>query len=52
MSWIVVNRETGEAVVEVWNAETVQHVNLKKYFVVTALLWLQSLNFRIEYNCM
>lgn len=43
-SWVVIERSTGAAVLETFNFELVQFVNLKRYRVATILEHLQSLN--------
>lgn len=43
-SWVIIDRETGKAVLETFNFELVQFVNLRKYRVATILGHLQSLN--------
>ena len=43
-SWIVVDRDTGRAVLETFSRRTAEAVNQQRYRVVTALQWLQSLN--------
>lgn len=43
-SWIIVDRATGKAVLETYNFELCQFVNLAKYRVIPILAWLQSLN--------
>lgn len=45
-SWIIEDRTTGKPVLETWNFELVQFVNLKRYRVWTALHWLRDLNRR------
>lgn len=47
-SWIIEDRATGKPVLETWNFELVQFVNLKRYRVWTALAWLVELNRRIK----
>lgn len=44
-SWVVVNTETGKAVVEIFERSTAECVNFKKYHLVTTLEWLQSFNY-------
>lgn len=43
-SWIVVNRETGDAVAELWSRELAEKVNAAKYEVKTAAEHLGGLN--------
>jgi hypothetical protein len=45
-SWIIVRRDTGEAVLETYDFEAVQFVNLSEYRVQTALGYLQEFNAR------
>lgn len=49
-SWIIVSRDTGKAVLETYNFEMVQFVNLDRYRVMTVLHWLQSLNKAPDYT--
>lgn len=43
-SWIIVDRQTGKAVLETFNRKTAEAVNQDKYKVLTALQYLTSLN--------
>ena len=43
-SWVIVNRLTGQAVLETFSEELTMNVNLDRYQVVPILEWLQSLN--------
>ena len=43
-SWIIVCRETGDAVLETWSYDVASRVNGQKYEVRTALAHLASLN--------
>lgn len=43
-SWIIVDRATHKPVLETYNFELVQFINLNRYRVYTALAWLQALN--------
>lgn len=43
-SWVIVDRETGRAVLETFNFELCQFINLERYKVVPILYYLQSLN--------
>jgi len=43
-SWVIVDRDTSKAVMETYNFELCQFVNLNRYRVVPILQWLQSLN--------
>ena len=45
-SWVIVDRQTGKAVFETFNAKTKDAINLKKYKVLPILEWLVSLNNR------
>jgi len=47
-SWIVVNRLTGEAVLETWSEKVTQAINTKKYQVMTAYDYLRNLNANIK----
>jgi hypothetical protein len=46
-SWIIEERATGKPVLETFNFEAVQFVNLARYRVWPALAWLQEINRRI-----
>lgn len=46
-SWIIEDRTTGLPVMETYNFELVQFINIKRYRVWTALHWLHELNRRI-----
>ena len=43
-SWVIIDRATGKAVMETFNFELCQFVNLKRYRVTPILQYLQSLN--------
>jgi hypothetical protein len=43
-SWIIADRETGEAVFETWNPDTAARVNQDKYIVQTAAQHLAEIN--------
>ena len=43
-SWVIVDKETGKAVMETYDFELCQFVNIEKYRVVPILTWLQSLS--------
>lgn len=45
-SWVIVNRTTGKPVLETYDFELCQFVNLDRYEVVPIMAWLQSLNHR------
>ena len=47
-SWIVVNRQTGEAVLETFSEKVTQAINTKKYQVLTAYEYLCKLNANIK----
>jgi hypothetical protein len=47
-SWIVVNRTTGEAVLETWSEKVTAAINTKKYQVMTAYEYLCNLNAKIR----
>lgn len=47
MSYIVVDRETGKAVLELYDIKNVQRVNRAKYAVMPVLEYLGTLNKRI-----
>lgn len=44
MSWVIVNKATGRAVLEVWQASVAAKVNRAAYDVFAALEWLQRIN--------
>jgi hypothetical protein len=43
-SWIVVNRKTGEAILETWSEKVTKAINTKKYQVLTAYDYLCGIN--------
>lgn len=43
-SWIIVSRETGEPVCELYDENNVKRVNIEKYIIYTAQEWLGKLN--------
>jgi hypothetical protein len=45
-SWIIVSKETGEAVFETYSRKVAQAVNQSSYDVLTALEWLYRINQR------
>jgi hypothetical protein len=47
-SWIIVNRTTGEAVLETWSEKVTAAINTKKYQVMTAYDYLCNLNANIK----
>ena len=47
-SWIVVSIATGEAVVELFDARTVQHINRDKYRVMCAHQYLTELHRKVK----
>jgi len=47
-SWIVVNIATGETVVELFNAKTLQHINRDKYRVMCAHQYLTELHRKVK----
>jgi len=44
MSWVIVNKQTGESVFETWQKSVTQKVNTEKYKVVPIKEWLCSLS--------
>lgn len=47
-SWVIIDRQTGEAVLELFRDSVAVHrLNLAKYAVVPILAYLQGLNHRI-----
>lgn len=44
MSWVIVNKETNEAVFETFNKKTTEKINTEKYKVVRIMDWLCFLN--------
>ena len=44
MSWVIINKETKEAIFETFNKKTADKVNAEKYEAITILKYLQSLN--------
>ena len=47
-SWVIVSRDTGLPVVELFDERIVQRINTERYEVLTALEWLQRLNHQIK----
>jgi hypothetical protein len=47
-SWIVVSVATGEAVVELFDARTLQHINRDKYRVMCAHQYLTELHRKVN----
>lgn len=47
-SWIIVDRETGKAVIELFDRRNVDQINQEKYEAVPALEYLQELNVKIK----
>ena len=47
-SWIVIDRKTGEAILETWSEKVTQAINTKKYQVMTAYDYLCQLNANIK----
>jgi hypothetical protein len=47
-SWVIENRETGKPVLETYNFELIQFINIKKYRVWTIAEWLYEVNRRIK----
>lgn len=43
-SWVIIDRNTGESVCELFNQENVMFVNIEKYEVKTILEYLSGLN--------
>jgi hypothetical protein len=43
-SWVVVNRETGRAVCEVFSRVFVESINQDRYLILTAAQWLARFN--------
>lgn len=43
-SWIIVSKETGKPVVELFSKANVERINREKYMVYTAQEWLGSIN--------
>lgn len=47
-SWVVVHKESGEAVLETFSIRTAQAINLEKYDVIPILEYLYALNAKIK----
>lgn len=43
-SWVIVSKDTGQAIMETFSKRTADRVNLKRYKVVPIMAYLQSLN--------
>ena len=48
MSWIIVEKATGRAVLETWSQDLVNRVNLDKYRVLTAYEHLRNFNQQVK----
>lgn len=44
-SWVIVEKESGKAILETFNESITSKVNLSKYNVMPILQYLQSLNY-------
>jgi hypothetical protein len=44
MSWVIVSRSTGQAILETFERKTADAVNLLRYEVVPIMAWLQRVN--------
>ncbi len=49
-SWVIVSKATGQPVMETYDFELCQFVNVEKYRVVPILYWLYEVNARIKGN--
>lgn len=47
-SWVILNRETMQPVMEFFNPQLVEKVNQKSYCVMTTLEWLQMFNASVK----
>ncbi len=47
-SWIIVDRETGNAILELWTRRLVEQINQDKYEVLTKFDWFVRLNAKTE----
>lgn len=47
-SWVIADKATGQAVMETFNFELVQFVNLNKYTVYTISAWLAKVQQNIN----
>jgi hypothetical protein len=47
-SWVIVNRQTGEAILETFSEKVTKAINTKKYQVMTAYDYLCKLNANIK----
>lgn len=47
-SWVIVNKTTGEGVLETFSPKIVSRINTAKYEAVPILKYLQDLNARIK----
>lgn len=43
-SWVIISKDTGQAIMETFSKATADRVNRAKYEVIPILAWLQSLN--------
>jgi hypothetical protein len=49
-SWVIEERATGKPVLETYDFEMIQFVNLDKYRVWPILYWLYEVNRRVKNN--
>ena len=47
-SWIITNKETGEAVREIFNIDLLPFINTEKYAIETARVYLARINTKIK----
>lgn len=47
-SWVIVRRETGEAVLETFNPRLVERINTQAYEAVPILAYLQAFNASVK----
>jgi len=47
-SWVIVSKETGEAVMETFCQNTIKRINLEKHDVMPVMAYLQHFNQKIK----
>lgn len=48
MSYVIVNKETQQAVCEIYNSKLIQHLNIAKYEAIEIYKYLTDLNQKIK----
>ncbi len=48
MSWVILNRETMQPVLEIYNPELLNRLNTEKYIAMPTLQWLHMFDVEIK----